>query len=245
MGRSSSFSESFSVTQFLLQSTLICGVFALWKSPALQPVKLMVVLFHELSHGMVALLSGGQVHAVTLTADEGGWCETSGGVPLLIVSAGYLGSMALGGLMLFLSRVRVSITLVYTLLFLVLTAAIFSVLRDPYTRRFATALAGGFLLLGFIVPTILGAMFLRILGTVGCLYSIFDIYFDILAPGKSGQTTENDAVAIAHLTGASPQVIGFLWLAASVTYFLVVLKVMVLSEPPAAPAAQEAAPVSA
>ncbi len=239
MARSPSYADSFSVSQFIMQCGLICAVFGLWHSPLIQPVKLMVVLFHELSHGLMALFSGGQVHNVILTADEGGACETSGGVPLFIVSAGYLGSMTMGGLMLYLSRVKGCVTLVYILLFMTLTAAIFTVLRDPYSRRFATGLAAAFLVLGFLVPTLLGALFLRILGTVSCLYSIFDIYWDVLATDRPGYTPENDAVAIANLTGVSPHVVGLLWLGLSVLFFLALLKIMVLREPGVLPEAKQ------
>ena len=240
MARSSGYAENFSVSQFILQCGLICAVFGFWHSPVIQPLKLMVVLFHEMSHGLMALLSGGQVHSVVLTADEGGACETSGGVALMIVSAGYLGSMAMGGLMLILSRAKACVTLVYILLFMTLTAAIFTVLHDPYSRRFATGLAAAFLVLGFLVPTILGSLFLRMLGTVSCLYSIFDIYWDILATDRPGYTVENDAVALARLTGIAPQAVGLLWLALSVLFFLVALKMMVLSDPRVSTSPKEA-----
>lgn len=242
MSRGSGYADSFSVSQFILQIGLICAVFGLWQSPWIQPIKLMVVLFHELSHGVMALLTGGKIHNVVLTADEGGWCETSGGVTLLVVSAGYLGSMAVGGLMLYLSRVKSCVTVVYVLLFMTLTAAIFTVLRDPYSRKFATALSASFLILGFLVPNILGGLFLRCLGTVSCLYSLFDIYWDILATERPGYTLENDAVAISQLTGFSPQAVGLLWLAMSIVYFFVILKVIVLSEPSPSVVRAETAP---
>ena len=227
MGSSSPENEGISVTNVIAQSLLICAVFYLWSSPVIQPVKIMVVLFHEISHGLMALASGGKVMSIVITADEGGACETEGGLPLLIVSAGYLGSMFVGGLLLYLSRFRGGVPVVYTLLTLTLGGAIFTVLHDPYSRTFATALAGSFLMVGLLAPALLGALFLRVLGTVSCLYSILDIYWDVLA--KPAYAAENDAVAFSSLTGVPPQAVGLAWLGVSAVYFFVVLKIIVTS----------------
>jgi hypothetical protein len=153
-------------------------------------------------------------------------------VALLIVSAGYLGSMFFGGLLLYLSRFRAAVPVVYTFLTLTVGAAVFTVLHDSYSRTFGLALASTFLVLGLVAPPLVGAFFLRALGTVSCLYSIFDIYWDILARGGASASTENDAVAFSELTGLPPQAVGLLWLFASAVYFLVVLKIIVKADEP-------------
>src|SRR5262249_15365320 len=178
-----------------------------------------------------------------ITSDEGGACETEGGIALLIVSSGYLGSMMFGGLILYLSRFRGGLPVVYTLLTLLLGAAIFTVLHEPYSRTFAMGLAGSFIFAGLLAPAVLGALFLRVLGTVNCLYSLFDIYWDILANNRPGYTAENDAVAFSSLTGIPPEVVGLLWLGASALFFLFILKMMVQGGPEAVP--QEAKTASA
>ena len=94
------------MNHLVLQLGLTCLVFYLWSSPVVQPIKLMVVLFHEISHGMMALFSGGKIISILITADEGGACETEGGSETMIVTAGYLGSMFVGGMILYLSRAR-------------------------------------------------------------------------------------------------------------------------------------------
>ena len=231
MARAAEYREGVSVPLIVWQSFLISAVFYMWASPVIQPVKLMVVLFHEMSHGLMALASGGRVLEILITADEGGACETEGGVALLIVSAGYLGSMFFGGLLLYLSRFKGCVPVVFTALTLTLGAAIFTVLHDPYSRTFASALAGSFIFVGILSPAVVGAFFLRILGTVSCLYSIFDIYWDILANGSSS-LGENDAVAFSQLTGMPADVVGMMWLAVSTLYFLTVLKIIVTQGAP-------------
>lgn len=223
--------DGVSAPRLIAQCILFCGVFYLWSSPIIQPIKIMVVLFHEMSHGLMALVSGGQVLRIVITADEGGACETQGGMALLIVSAGYLGSMFFGGLLLYLSRFRGSVPVIFTFLTLVVAAAIVTVLHDPYSRSFATALAGSFVFLGLLSPVLIGALILRVLGTVSCLYSIFDIYWDILARGTAEAPAENDAVAFSQLTGFSATSVGLLWLAVSALYFIFVLRIIIRASP--------------
>ncbi len=213
-----------STTQLTVQFFLICMVFGIWSTPLIHPIKIMVVLFHELSHGLMALATGGTILSIEITQQEGGLCETEGGHAALIVSAGYLGSMFFGGLLLYLSKFREYVGVVYTMLTILLAAAIFSVLKDPYTRDFATGLAGAFVVLGLLAPSMVGAFFLQLLGTVSCLYSLFDIYGDVLARSGASSTLQNDATVFSELTGVSTSLIGFLWLAVSFVYFVVVLR---------------------
>jgi len=223
--------DGVSIPLLITQCLLIFLVFYLWSSPIIQPVKVMVVLFHEMSHGLMAVLSGGRVLDIAVTADEGGACETEGGWAPLIVSAGYLGSMIFGGLLLYLSKYRGAVPAVYTLLTLVLASAIFTVLHDPFSRTFAVGLAACFIFLGLIAPTAIGRLFLRVVGTVSCLYSILDIYWDVLASGRAGYVIENDAVAFSSLTGVPSQLVGVVWLSGSAIYFLSILRIIIRQAP--------------
>ena len=64
---------------------------------------------------------------------------------------------------------------------------------------------------------------MRAIGTFTCLYSIFHIYWDILA-SQGAAAGLNDAVAFSQLTGAEPQVVGVAWLTVCLVFFLLVLK---------------------
>lgn len=215
--------EGISLSHLVLQMGLMCMVLYLWYSPLVLPLKLMVVLFHEMSHGLVAIVTGGTVVEISITEHEGGACVTEGGIPLAIVSAGYLGSMFFGGMMLYLSRLRFYVSLVYGVLVLILGAAVMTVLHDSYSRTFACALAVSFVFLGFLAPGLLGGFFLRAIGTVSCLYSMVDIYSDVLADANN-PVAQNDAIIFADLSGVSAETVGVAWLAVSVVFFLAILK---------------------
>ncbi len=52
--------------------------------------------FHEISHGIAALITGGRIHNISLNFNGSGLCTTSGGSHLLISFSGYLGSVLWG-----------------------------------------------------------------------------------------------------------------------------------------------------
>lgn len=56
--------------------------------------------FHEISHGLAALLTGGSIRNISLFFDGSGLATTSGGSRFLISFSGYLGS-ALWGLLIY------------------------------------------------------------------------------------------------------------------------------------------------
>lgn len=56
--------------------------------------------FHEISHGLAALVTGGSIHNISLNFNGSGVCTTSGGSRFLISFSGYAGS-ALWGLLIY------------------------------------------------------------------------------------------------------------------------------------------------
>ena len=93
----------------LLLATAI--TFVLWFIPYAEylayPVRLFVTFIHESSHALVAILTGGSVQSLTISADGSGvvYSAPSGWFgSVLTSSAGYLGSTAFGVLLLLLIR---------------------------------------------------------------------------------------------------------------------------------------------
>jgi hypothetical protein len=170
----------------------------------------------------MALVSGGTVLEITITPEEGGACRSQGGNTLLIASAGYLGSMFFGGMVLRASRGGSGMPVAYALLTLLLLGAAVTVLHDPYSRTFAFGLAGFFIFLGLLAPACVGAFGLRLIGTGSCLYALFDIYSDLLVAGSAN--VENDARTFSSLTGIPQDAVGFAWLILSILFFVAILK---------------------
>lgn len=64
------------------------------------PIQVLSTIIHEMSHGLAALLTGGKVHSIVINPDFSGHCVTSGGFFMLIASAGYLGTLFFGNLII-------------------------------------------------------------------------------------------------------------------------------------------------
>lgn len=79
----------------------------LWRVPLLglvfYPFQLFGTFVHELSHGLVATLTGGSFQRFAVNPDLSGTAWSAGGARWLISSAGYVGSAVFGGLLVVLS----------------------------------------------------------------------------------------------------------------------------------------------
>ena len=85
---------------FLIELTLALVVKAI---PLVHlPLSWFQTFFHEFSHGLAALVSGGRIHSIEIAFDTSGICYTSGGVLPLVLFSGYTGS-ALWGALIYLS----------------------------------------------------------------------------------------------------------------------------------------------
>jgi len=65
----------------------------LWDTPVIYPIKLFVVILHELSHAIMGLATGGKITAMSVGLDLSGKCQIEGGNQIAIASVGYLGSL--------------------------------------------------------------------------------------------------------------------------------------------------------
>lgn len=74
--------------------------FALWQTPVVVPLKILIVFLHELSHALAAWLTGGSVEQISLSPQQGGFAITRGGNLFAILTAGYLGSLVMGAALL-------------------------------------------------------------------------------------------------------------------------------------------------
>ena len=181
----------------------------LWDTPFVYPLKVFVVLLHEISHGLVAVATGGSIQRIVIEANQGGVCQCPGGNAFLTLSAGYLGSMAWGALILAGARAPgswprwaagaigvavVVVTLLYVRnLFGVLFGLLFGGILFAASRYFPTEGTRGLL---------------TALGLTSCLYAILDIKSDIIdRPGAL-----SDARMLAQLTGVPTFVWGIVWI---------------------------------
>jgi hypothetical protein len=185
------------------------GLWMLWYTPVVYPLKLFVVLLHEISHGLVALATGGEIQRIVVTPQEGGLCECSGGNAFLTLSAGYLGSLV-WGVLIFWAAFRKAewarwmiaivgvLVLGFTLLFV----------RNAFGLAFGISFGTALALAGRYLEARTNALFLGVLGLTSVLYAVLDIKSDILDRPE----LRSDAAMLAELTGVPTLVWGLVWI---------------------------------
>ncbi|MEZ4423606.1 MAG: M50 family metallopeptidase [Gemmatimonadota bacterium] len=192
-----------------------------WETPAFTPVKIFVVLLHELSHALAAVLTGGTVRHITLDAMQGGATVTTGGSAFVILSSGYLGSLLLGGLLLVAGMVlRKGLRPALGGVALVVLGATVFLIRSAF--GFAYGLTAGLVLLAVArwLPAWVSRAVLIGLGLTSCLYAILDIKSDVFdRPGAP-----SDAYMLAEMTGVPTLVWGVLWAVLAFAFAAVLLR---------------------
>ncbi|MGB0385974.1 MAG: M50 family metallopeptidase [Ardenticatenaceae bacterium] len=213
---------------WLSLGTVLVALF-FWDTPILLPLKVFVVLLHEISHGLAALLTGGSVEQLILLSDQGGLAFTRGGNRFLILSAGYLGSALLGAVLMQLAWSksgirRYAIHFIWMALLIILLFYI----RDLYTAAYVAGTAVVVFLIGKWGPDMLKIGLLWLVGTFSSLYAVIDIFTDILADGPlagillfgGSSGFSNDAQLLASETFIPAFIWGLIWCGLAIAIFL-------------------------
>lgn len=165
-----------------------------------------------MSHGLAAVLTGGAIESIRLTADEGGLCITRGGSRFLTLSAGYLGSLFFGSLLVLVAARSRRDRGVVAALGLALLAVTLLFVRTVFGFVYGLAAGVVLLLVARTLPESVSDAILKVLGSVSCLYAVWDIASDVLLRDVPG----SDASALSLLTGIPAVLWGLLWIAVAV-----------------------------
>lgn len=213
-------SESHNNQRLALVVTLFILALLAWDTVLIYPVKVLVVAFHEISHGAAAVLTGGSIERIEINANLGGVCYTRGGSRILTVSAGYLGSLLVGAL-LFLSAARTrhdreiaavsgGVLLLITLIYI------------RSTFGFVSGIAFGALLLasGTYLSEAVNDVLISFIGLTSMLYAVIDIKEDLISRTVPGSDTH----AMSQIIPLPPVAWGCLWGLASIAVAVFVVR---------------------
>lgn len=190
-----------------------------WDSYIIYPIKVFVVLLHEISHAFSAILTGGKVVSIKFSLDLSGSTITSGGSQIFIAASGYLGSLAIGSL-LFLSSKYINLRKWFTPLLSIIILLIAVNLIVGGIQTFICLIIAGIF---FFVPKYFGETINRylfkVIGITSCLYVIADIKQDLLTTSLR----ETDTQILEYITGIPATLIGIIWflISISIVYLLV------------------------
>lgn len=184
-----------------------------WYTPVVYPLKIFVVLLHETGHALALWATGGEVERITLNALQGGATYGRGGVPLITLSAGYLGSLGLGALIVMGAHSRrVKPRTMLGILGGVVMALTFLFIRSGFGIAFGLGFGAAAILASRYLAPAWNRGVLFVLGLTSVLYAILDIKSDILDRPQ----LRSDAAMLAEITGVPTQVWGLIWIVAAV-----------------------------
>lgn len=196
-------------------ASFFCVLWLLWDTPLVYPLKIFVVLLHEVSHAMMSVATGGSIERIILDPMQGGACYCPGGNAFLTLSAGYLGSLLWGGLMLSAAqKSRVRSEWVNGLIGALVVCLTLLYVRNGF--GFAFGIVFGLAMFGVSKKLGDGAnrSLLLTLGLTSALYALLDIKSDVLDRPEA----RSDAAMLAEITGIPTAIWGVLWIGVALAF---------------------------
>lgn len=179
-----------------------------WETALVLPIKYLTVFFHELSHGLAAVFTGGEIVRIEVNANQSGVCWTRGGIRFVVLSAGYLGSLVWGAIILVsAAKTRYDKEITAGLGFLLLAVTAIWVRN---LEGIVICLLTGAAILAFAryATEFACDQFLRFLGLTSCFYVLIDIKGDLIDNSING----SDAYKLAEMLHMPDWLVGGVWL---------------------------------
>jgi Peptidase M50B-like len=198
------------------------------------PFRLFVTFIHEGGHAIAALLTGNSVGSLSVAMNASGETYTTQGGLIsqtFVASAGYLASMAYGGLLLVLIRKAIAarivllgsavvifaLTLIYGTLAPLFTWGALSGI--PFTFIAGTSLSVGLVALAKFASARLAAFSVCFLAVQCVLNALLDLKTVFFLSSPFAPSVPTDAVNMANATGLP----AFLWAVIWISLALVIL----------------------
>lgn len=221
-----------------LITLFVAGIAFFWATPFVYPLTILTTIFHELSHGVATLVTGGSVALITIEADGSGKAFRLGGWDLVVAPAGYIGSTLAGAALLITVRWRrAGRAVLFTLAGLLVIADVLWV-RNPFGLFMVLLLAGGFAGVAWRAPSLV----VRILNPLVAVALLRFAVDDVLGLLRFRAQMVNDAVILERLTGIPSGVSAVVWTALSLAIALFALYIATRRRPTAPVPARVQAP---
>jgi Peptidase M50B-like len=205
---------------------------ALWFIPFAEilsyPFRIFVTFIHEGGHAIAALLTGNSVESLSVALNASGETyTTNGGIfsRMLVSSAGYLGAMTFGALLLVLIRraVAARIVLMGSALLILILTTVFGLLKPifsasgawsgiPFTVFAGLALACGLVAVARFASARVAAFVVSLLAVQCVLNALLDLKTVFFLSSPFAPAVPNDAVNMAQATGVPAIVWAILWI---------------------------------
>lgn len=180
------------------------------------PFRIFVTFIHEGGHALAALLTGNSVASLSVATNASGETYTTqGGLfsQVLISSAGYIGSMAFGALLLILIRKAIAarIVLLGSAILIFGLTMIFGLIKPifwmtawsgiPFTLFAGLFISAALILIARFASAKVATFFVSFLAVQSVLNALFDLKTVFFLSAPFGPTVPTDAVNMAQATG--------------------------------------------
>jgi len=183
-----------------------------WDTEIVYPIKLFIVLIHEINHVMAAILTGGGAKSIILNIDLSGSTITYGGNQIIIAAAGYLGSLLIGAILYLSSFNKKLWKWISKAIAIIITIVSINLIQGGLQIFLSLVIAAIFFFLPIYLSKNINEIFLKLLGLTSCLYVIADIKQDLLTTSLR----ETDTQILEYLTDIPSLLIGFIWFLISI-----------------------------
>ena len=213
----------------LLVATAISVV--LWFIPfaevATYPFRIFVTFIHEGGHAIAALLTGNSVQGLSVAMNASGETYTTqGGVfsQMLVSSAGYIGSMAFGALLLILIRKAIAarIVLMGSAVLIFALTMIYGLFKPlvawgalsgiPFTLLAGVLLSVGLFAIARFSSARVASFFVSFLAVQCVLNALFDLKTVFFLSSPFAPSIPTDAVNMANATGVPAFFWALIWI---------------------------------
>ena len=180
------------------------------------PFRIFVTFIHEGGHALAALLTGNSVASLSVAMNASGETySTKGGLisQVIVSSAGYIGSMAFGALLLVLIRKAIAARLVLLgcAIFVFTLTMIYGLFKPlftinawsgiPFTLFAGITISVGLVLIARFATAKVAAFFTSFLAVQCVLNALFDLKTVFFLSSPFAPTVATDAVNMANATG--------------------------------------------
>jgi len=211
------------------------------------PFRIFVTFIHEGGHAIAALLTGNSVAGLSIAMNASGETYTSQGgtvSQMFVASAGYLGSMAFGALLLVLIRKTIAARLVLlgSAAFVFTLTLIFGFIK-PVFSGFAwsgipfTLLAGSLLTLGLILvaryaKARVATFFVSFLAVQCVLNALLDLKTVFFLSSPFAPSVPTDAVNMSNATGIPAIAWAIIWISMAIGILGLAMRLYVAGRKP-------------
>ncbi|MEL6685275.1 MAG: M50 family metallopeptidase [Pseudomonadota bacterium] len=190
---------------------LTAAVFACWQTAAIVPLKILIVFFHEASHAIATLLTGGEVVSLSVSADQGGLVLSRGGSRFWTLTAGYLGSLLIGVTLLIAATKTTWDRQIMALTGIITLVIAGFYVREVFALGFTIGTGIAMIAAAAMLNHSVNDMILRVIGLTSMIYVPYDIFSDTIARSN----LRSDARMLAEEFGGTTVMWGGLWLVIS------------------------------